>query len=45
MEYVLKTHNLSKSFSRKLAVNSVNINIRKGDIYGFIGKTELEKLH
>ena len=38
MEYVLKTKNLSKTFSSKAAVDSVNMNIRKGDIYGFIGK-------
>lgn len=38
MEYVLRTKNLTKRFSKKLAVDSVNINVRKGDIYGFIGK-------
>lgn len=38
MEYVLRTKNLTKKFSKKLAVDSVNINVRKGDIYGFIGK-------
>lgn len=38
MEYALRTKNLSKKFSKKLTVDSVNINIRKGDIYGLIGK-------
>lgn len=38
MEYVLRTKNLTKKFSKKLAVNSVNISVRKGDIYGLIGK-------
>lgn len=38
MEYILKTKNLSKTFSSKAAVDSVNMNIRRGDIYGFIGK-------
>lgn len=38
MEYVLRTKNLTKAFSSELVVNSVNMNIRKGDIYGFIGK-------
>ena len=38
MENVLKTSNLTKTFSRKTAVSSVNMNIKKGDIYGFIGR-------
>ena len=38
MEYVVQTKDLCKSFSGKNAVNSVNINIRQGDIYGFIGE-------
>lgn len=38
MEYVLKTDGLTKSYGNKLAVNNVSINIKKGDIYGFIGK-------
>lgn len=38
MEYALRTKNLSKKFSKKLAIDSVGINIKKGDIYGLIGK-------
>ncbi len=38
MENVLKTTNLTKTFSKKVAVKNVNMNIKKGDIYGFIGK-------
>jgi ABC-2 type transport system ATP-binding protein len=38
MEYVVQTSSLSKSFSGKMAVAGVNINIRQGDIYGFIGE-------
>jgi ABC-2 type transport system ATP-binding protein len=38
MEYVLQTSGLTKYFSKKAAVNNVNLNVRKGDIYGFIGK-------
>ncbi|MGG5460893.1 ATP-binding cassette domain-containing protein [Clostridium sp. B9] len=38
MDYVLKTYNLSKKYGRKFAVQGVNLNIKKGDIYGFIGK-------
>ncbi len=38
METILKTNNLTKRFGEKIAVNAVNISIKKGDIYGFIGK-------
>ena len=38
MEYVLQTNGLTKFFGRKAAVNGINLNVRKGDIYGFIGR-------
>ena len=38
MESILKTSNLTKTFSNQTAVSNVNMNIRKGDIYGFIGQ-------
>jgi len=38
MEYVLQTRGLSKKFGRKMAVCGINMNVRKGDIYGFIGR-------
>lgn len=38
MENILKTSNLTKTFSKKTAVSNVNMNIKKGDIYGFIGR-------
>lgn len=37
-EYVLETSNLTKTYSRKNVVNNLNMRIKKGDIYGFIGK-------
>lgn len=37
-EYVLRTQNLTKVFGQHRAVNNVSMNVRKGDIYGFIGK-------
>jgi ABC-type uncharacterized transport system ATPase subunit len=39
MEFVVQTKDLCKAFAGENAVNHVNINIRRGDIYGFIGKT------
>lgn len=38
MEYVLKTTGLTKVFAGKSAVNKVNMNVHRGDIYGFIGE-------
>ena len=38
MEYVLQTHDLTKIFGRHTAVDHVNMNIEKGEIYGFIGR-------
>lgn len=38
MENILKTTNITKKFSKKVAVSGVNMTIQKGDIYGFIGK-------
>ena len=37
-EYVLRTQNLTKTFGKHKAVNKVSMNVKKGDIYGFIGK-------
>jgi ABC-2 type transport system ATP-binding protein len=37
-EYILKTYNLTKTYKSYNAVNSLNMTIKKGDIYGLIGK-------
>ena len=37
-EYVLETTNLTKTYSHRKAIDEINLKIRKGDIYGFIGK-------
>ena len=37
-EYVLRTQNLTKQFGEKTAVKNVSMQIKKGEIYGFIGK-------
>ena len=49
MEYVVQTNNLSKRFGKEVAVEGLNMKIRKGEIYGFLGpngagKTTLFKL-
>lgn len=38
MEYVLQTKGLVKKFNNKAAVNGIDLNVCRGDIYGFIGK-------
>lgn len=36
--YIVETNNLTKKFGDKIACNKINMHIKKGDIYGFIGK-------
>ena len=36
-EFVIKTENLQKSFKNVRAVQGVNLNVIKGDVYGFLG--------
>lgn len=38
MEYIVETNELTKKFPKKVAVQGVSLHIKKGDIYGFIGK-------
>ncbi len=38
MEYVLETNGLTKEYSRTAVVNDVSIKVKKGEIYGFVGK-------
>lgn len=37
-EYVLKTNHLSKKYKEQFALDKVNLSIKKGSIYGFIGQ-------
>ena len=37
-EIILKTHNLTKQYGEQRAVDNINMTIKKGDIYGFIGQ-------
>lgn len=36
-KYILKIKNMSKKYKNTLALDNVNISIKKGGIYGFIG--------
>lgn len=37
-EYVVETHQLCKKYGKQYAVNHINMHVKKGDIYGFIGR-------
>ena len=37
-DYVIETNNLSKKYSKNLVVNSVDLHVEKGKIYGLLGK-------
>ncbi len=37
MDHILQTHDLTKKFGRKTALDRVNMTVQRGDIYGFIG--------
>lgn len=36
-EVVLRTHNLSKHYGKRVAVNNLNLAVYRGDIFGFLG--------
>ena len=37
-DIVLKTHNLTKKYGNQMANDNINITVKKGDIYGLIGR-------
>ena len=37
-EYLLTTHGLTKQFGHHKAVDRVNLHVKRGSIYGFIGR-------
>lgn len=38
IEYIVQTNGISKQYKSQLALNNVNMNIARGDIYGFVGE-------
>ncbi len=38
MDYILRTHTLTKKYQGKSVVQNVSMNIKPGDIYGFLGQ-------
>ncbi len=37
-EYVIKARNVTKSYGKRKVLDNLSMNIKKGDIYGFVGK-------
>ncbi|PAV28291.1 bacitracin ABC transporter ATP-binding protein [Virgibacillus profundi] len=37
-EYILQTKNLTKKYKHDFALNNINLTLKKGEIYGFIGQ-------
>lgn len=37
MSYILETKDLTKHYGTKIPVNSLNLKVEKGDVYGFLG--------
>ena len=44
METILKCENLYKTFGKKTILKDVSLEVNEGDILGFIGPNELERL-
>jgi ABC-2 type transport system ATP-binding protein len=38
MKYILTTNDLTKNYKNHCAANKINIHIKKGEIYGLIGR-------
>ncbi|MDO5383092.1 MAG: ABC transporter ATP-binding protein [Eubacteriales bacterium] len=38
MEYIIEVENLTKKFGHRTVLNNINMHIRPGEIYGFIGR-------
>lgn len=38
MDYILTTQNLTKTYGNKNAANAVNLHVKKGEVYGLIGR-------
>ncbi len=43
-ELVIQTRNLNKKYRGRYAVNNLNLEIAKGEIYGFLGPNGLVRL-
>ena len=37
-KWAIKTQNLTKVYGKNIVVNNVNMNVKEGDIYGFVGE-------
>ena len=40
MEILVQTNNLTEHYGQHIIVNNVNLSVRKGEIYGLIGRNQ-----
>ena len=45
MENILEIKNLSKYFGKTKVVDGINLNVKAGEIYGFLGPNGARKNH
>ena len=45
MKDIIVTQNLTKMYGDKAAVSSMDMHVKQGDIYGFIGRKRLWQVH
>ena len=38
MDYIIETKDLTKRYGQHLAANAVSLHVKRGEIYGFIGR-------
>lgn len=38
MDYIIETRNLTKKYGKHVAADNVNLHVKRGEIYGFIGR-------
>lgn len=37
-EYIIRSRNITKIYKKRKVLDNISINIKKGDIYGFVGR-------
>ena len=42
-EYIIETNNLTKKFGEQVSVDSLNIHVQRGKIYGLLGRNGVGK--
>ena len=43
-DYIIETHNLTKKYGSQTSVSHLNIHVKKGRIYGLLGRNGVNQL-